>query len=130
MLLPTDSYSPPGRCVSTRIPSTRISTYSERVGFEFPFCGVNSQRFRDLRSSATALRGRNERTRHARNSLDSLWSVDLFRCESLIPISHWVMVVMDLFTRRIIGYAVCAGAPVGGRAVAAGSINFPLRPKH
>ncbi len=26
---------------------------------------------------------------------DSLWSVDLFRCESLILRSHWVMVVMD-----------------------------------
>ena len=23
--------------------------------------------------------------------------------------SHWVMVVMDQFTRRIIGFAVCAG---------------------
>jgi len=30
---------------------------------------------------------------------DSLWSVDLFRCESLILKSHWVMVVMDQFTR-------------------------------
>ena len=29
---------------------------------------------------------------------DSLWSVDLFRCESLILKSHWVMVVMDQFT--------------------------------
>lgn len=26
---------------------------------------------------------------------DSLWSVDLFRCESLILKTHWVMVVMD-----------------------------------
>jgi len=37
---------------------------------------------------------------------DSLWSVDLFRCESLILKTHWVMVVMDQFTRRIIGFAV------------------------
>ena len=37
------------------------------------------------------------------HSKDSLWSVDLFRCESLILKSHWVMVVMDQFTRRIIG---------------------------
>ena len=93
----------------------------------FRTCGV---RIPILWRKQSALRCRNEGTRHARNSLDSLWSVDLFRCESLIPISHWVMVVMDLFTRRIIGYAVCAGAPVGGRAVAAGSINVPLRPKH
>jgi transposase InsO family protein len=37
---------------------------------------------------------------------DSLWSVDLFRCESIILKSHWVMVVMDQYTRRIIGFAV------------------------
>ena len=41
---------------------------------------------------------------------DSLWSVDLFRCESLILRTHWVMVVMDQFTRRIIGFGVQAGA--------------------
>jgi transposase InsO family protein len=44
------------------------------------------------------------------HSKDSLWSVDLFRCESLILKSHWVMVVMDQCTRRIIGFAVHAGA--------------------
>jgi len=43
------------------------------------------------------------------HSKDSLWSVDLFRCESLILRSHWVMVVMDQYTRRIIGFAVHAG---------------------
>lgn len=40
---------------------------------------------------------------------DSLWSVDLFRCESILLRSHWVMVVMDVFTRRIIGFGVHAG---------------------
>jgi len=40
---------------------------------------------------------------------DSLWSVDLFRCESVALKSHWVMVVIDQFSRRIIGYAVHAG---------------------
>ena len=40
---------------------------------------------------------------------DSLWSVDLFRCESITLKSHWVLVVMDQFTRRIIGFAVYAG---------------------
>ena len=40
---------------------------------------------------------------------DSLWSVDLFRCESLILRTHWVMVVMDQFTRRIISFAVQSG---------------------
>jgi len=39
---------------------------------------------------------------------DSLWSVDLFRCESLLLQSYWVMVVMDIFTRRIIGFGVAA----------------------
>src|SRR5450759_3385055 len=37
---------------------------------------------------------------------DSLWSVDLFHCESILLRSHWVMVVMDVFTRRIIGFGV------------------------
>jgi putative transposase len=40
---------------------------------------------------------------------DSLWSVDLFRCGSANLKSHWVMVVIDQFTRRIIGFAVHAG---------------------
>jgi transposase InsO family protein len=37
---------------------------------------------------------------------DSLWSVDLFRCESIILRSHWVLVVLDVFTRRIVGFGV------------------------
>jgi len=37
---------------------------------------------------------------------DSLWSVDLFRCESAILRAHWVLVVMDQYTRRIVGLAV------------------------
>ncbi len=40
---------------------------------------------------------------------DSLWSVDLFRCESILLNTHWVLVVMDQFTRRIIGFTVHAG---------------------
>jgi hypothetical protein len=47
------------------------------------------------------------------HSKDSLWSVDLFRCESLILKTHWVMVVMDQFTRRIIGFAVQPGVVDG-----------------
>jgi transposase InsO family protein len=43
------------------------------------------------------------------HSKDSLWSVDLFRCESLILKTHWVMVIMDQMTRRIIGFSVHAG---------------------
>lgn len=40
---------------------------------------------------------------------DSLWSVDLFRCESILLKTHWVMVLMDQFTRRIIGFSVYSG---------------------
>jgi transposase InsO family protein len=44
---------------------------------------------------------------------DSLWSVDFFRCESLTLKTHWVMVVMDQFTRRIIGFAIQPGVVDG-----------------
>jgi hypothetical protein len=40
---------------------------------------------------------------------DSLWSIDLFRCKSILLKSHWVLVIMDQFTRRIIGFGVHAG---------------------
>ena len=44
---------------------------------------------------------------------DSLWSVDLFRCELILLRSHWIMVVMDVFTRRIIGFGVEPADPCG-----------------
>ena len=44
---------------------------------------------------------------------DSLWSVDLFRCESAILRVHWVLVVMDQCTRRIVGFGVHRGAVDG-----------------
>jgi putative transposase len=37
---------------------------------------------------------------------DSLWSVDLFRCESILLHSHWVLLVMDVYTRRLVGFDV------------------------
>ena len=40
---------------------------------------------------------------------DSLWSLDFFRCESMLLKTHWVMVVMDQFSRRIIGFSVHSG---------------------
>ena len=40
---------------------------------------------------------------------DSLWSADLFRCESVVLQSYWVLVVMDHFTRRIIGFGIQCG---------------------
>ena len=44
---------------------------------------------------------------------DSLWSVDLFRCESVLLKSHWVMIVIDQFSRRIIGFSVHVGDCTG-----------------
>jgi len=40
---------------------------------------------------------------------DSLSSIDLFRCESILLKSHWVLVIMDQFTRRIVGFGVHTG---------------------
>src|SRR5262245_39033805 len=44
---------------------------------------------------------------------DSLWSVDLFRCESIVLRSYWVLVLMDQFTRRFVGIGVHGGAVTG-----------------
>jgi len=44
---------------------------------------------------------------------DSLWSMDLFRCESASLRTHWVLVVMDQYSRRIIGFGVHAGTVDG-----------------
>ena len=41
--------------------------------------------------------------------MDSLWSADLFRCESLSLQTHWVLVMMDQFTRRIVGFGIHRG---------------------
>ncbi len=49
-------------------------------------------------------------------SKDSLWSVNLFLCESIPLRSFWVMLVMDVFTRRIIGFGV-ERADIDGVAV-------------
>jgi putative transposase len=50
------------------------------------------------------------------HSKDSLWSLDLFRCESMMLRTHWVLVVMDRYTRRIIGFGIHAGV-VNGEAL-------------
>jgi putative transposase len=44
---------------------------------------------------------------------DSLWSLDLFRCESAILHTHGVLVVMDQCTRRIVGFGVHRGVVDG-----------------
>jgi hypothetical protein len=55
---------------------------------------------------------------------DSLWSVDLLRCESILLESYWIMVVMDVFTRRIIGFGV---APAERSGVPAQPIAYTWR---
>src|SRR5262245_61006823 len=42
---------------------------------------------------------------HAKDSR----SIDLFRAESILLKTHWVMAVMDQFTRKIIGFCVHSG---------------------
>jgi putative transposase len=44
---------------------------------------------------------------------DSLWSVDLIRCESVALRTYWVLVVMDQYTRRLIGFGIQAGVVDG-----------------
>ena len=44
---------------------------------------------------------------------DSLWSVDLFRCESIVLRSYWVLVITDQFTRRLVGVGVHSGTVTG-----------------
>lgn len=48
-------------------------------------------------------------------SPNKLWSVDLFRLESVFLRTYWIMVVMDQFTRRIVGFSVQQGDLDGGR---------------
>ena len=47
------------------------------------------------------------------HTTDSLWSVDLCRCEPIVLRSDWVLVVMDQCTRRLVGVGVHRG-PVTG----------------
>jgi putative transposase len=44
---------------------------------------------------------------------DTLWSADLFRCESAVLRTHRILVVMDQFTRQIIGFGIHAGTVDG-----------------
>jgi hypothetical protein len=48
---------------------------------------------------------------------DSLWSLDLFRCESIGLQTYWVLVVMDQYTRRIIGFGIQRGVVDGHGAL-------------
>ena len=44
---------------------------------------------------------------------DSLWSIDMFCCESGSLKTRWVLVVMDMCSRKIIGFSVCKGSVDG-----------------
>jgi hypothetical protein len=61
-------------------------------------------------NQALARRLKSAKLRHMK---DSLWSLDLFRCELATLRTHWVLVVMDQYTRRIIGFGVHAGTVNG-----------------
>ena len=43
---------------------------------------------------------------------DSLWSADLFRRESTVLRTHSILVVMDQYTRRIIGFGLHRGTGI------------------
>jgi putative transposase len=58
---------------------------------------------------------------------DSLWSLDLFRTESILLRSHWILVVMDQFSRRIVGFGVQAVAVDGPRSAACSTRPSPGR---
>jgi putative transposase len=44
---------------------------------------------------------------------DSLWSIDWLRCESVVLRTHWILLVMDQYTRRFIGFGIQAGVVDG-----------------
>jgi len=60
---------------------------------------------------------------------DRLWSVDLFRVESILLRSHWLMLVTDVFTRRIIGFGV-KPAEIDGVSVFVGCSIAPSPASH
>lgn len=47
-------------------------------------------------------------------SRDSLWSIDLFRIDSIHLNTYWVLAVRDVYSRKIIGYSVHFGCSVKG----------------
>jgi len=61
---------------------------------------------------------------------DSLWSIDLFRCESILLSTHWVLVLMDQFTQRIIGFGVHAGDVDGVSSAGCSIPPFLLEESH
>jgi transposase InsO family protein len=84
---------------NTRVDQTRLCTpgSGEGAGRKIPQRQFSLDTRGPLNSTWLTVIG------HAK---DSLWSVDFFRCESILLKSYWIMVVMDVFSRRIIGFGV------------------------
>jgi len=57
---------------------------------------------------------------------DSLWSLDMFRCESIVLQTYWVLVVMDQYTRRIIGFGIQRGESMAWRCAICSSKRFEV----
>jgi putative transposase len=55
---------------------------------------------------------------------DSLWSCDLFRCESATLRTHWVLVVMDQFTVASLGLASAAASLMEWRCAGCSAERF------
>ena len=51
------------------------------------------------------------------NIKDGLWSLDLFKVESINLKTHWIMVIMDQYSRRIIDFSVVGADSVSGADV-------------
>jgi transposase InsO family protein len=70
------------------------------------------------------------------SQIDSLWSVDMFKAESILLKTHWVMVVMDQCSRKIIGFASMKTSALSGENICAlfnrilGVQNPPKRLSH
>jgi hypothetical protein len=47
------------------------------------------------------------------NMKDSLWSIDLFCCESVSLKNHWVLLVMDVWNRKLVSLSVNKGSVDG-----------------
>jgi hypothetical protein len=80
------------------------------VGGAEPRCVGVRRRLRPPRLERTR---RNTLIAHAK---DSVWSIDLFRVESILLRSNWVMLVMDVFIRRITGFGIAPHALIMGIA--------------
>ncbi|KAF5406730.1 MAG: hypothetical protein Udaeo2_32100 [Candidatus Udaeobacter sp.] len=76
--------------------------------------GLQSDSTADRQNTIAPLRVESDpRLSFIGHTTNSLWSVDLFRCESIVLRSYWVLVVMDQFTRRLVGFGVHCGVVTG-----------------